>query len=185
MKTNLILLLVLTILVATACQEQINVEKEKEAIIAVVNAESNAYIVRDFEKISSCMVQDSLNTAIHSGKWGYSYTVGWEKLTENYKEDFGNDEEWARFQNLRFERKNFNIKVYPKNAWAIFNTVYNWEEDSITNEWEIIDTRILEKVDGEWKITYVGSVGKSSYKEEEKEEAEGKEAEAEVEESAE
>lgn len=180
MKTNLVLLLVLSILAVTACQEQIDVEKEKEAIIAVVNAESNAYMVRDLETISSYMIQDSLNIAIHSGKWGYSYTTGWEKLTENYKKDFANDSAWARYQNLRLERENFNIKVYPESAWAVFNTVYMWEEDSATSEWEVIETRILEKVDGEWKITYVANVGKSSYEAEEKEKAaEGEEAEIE------
>jgi len=187
MKTNLFLLLVLSILAATACQEQIDIDKEKEAIIAVVNAESNAYLVRDFETLSSYMVQDSLNIAIHAGKWGYAYTVGWEKLTEIYEKDFANDEEWAKFQNPKFERENFNIKVYPKSAWAVFNTVYKWDEDSITNEWKVIEARILEKVDGEWKITYVSNVATTGYeeKEKEKEAAEGTEAEAEAEEAAE
>lgn len=174
MKTNLILLLVLSILAATACQEQIDVDKEKEAIIAVINAESDAYLARDLETLSTYMVQDSLNIRLNANKWEYEYTVGWEKLAELYEKDFANDSAWAKFQNLRFERKDFNIKVYPKSAWAVFKTIYTWEEDTVTQKWKAIEARILEKVDGEWKITYVSGIGKSSYKEKEEEKKEEK-----------
>ena len=184
MKTNLILFLVLAMLAATACQEQIDVDKEKEAIIAVINAESVAYLARDMETLSTYMVKDSSNIRVRANKWEYEYTVGWEKLNELYEEDFANDSAWATFDNPRFERKNFNIKVYPKSAWAVFKTIYMWEEDTVTNKWKSIESRILEKVDGEWKITYVSSIGKSSYKDKEKEKekkeaAEGAETEAE------
>jgi len=181
MKKNLILILVLAVLAATSCQEQIDVDKEKEAIIAVVNAQSEAYMARDLETVSSYMVQDSLNIRLRANKWEYDYTVGWEKLAELMDKDFANDSAWAKYENLRYERKDFNIKVYPKSAWAVFKTVYIWEEDTVTNKWKNIETRILEKVDGEWKIAYQCNIGKSSYKEkkEKEEAAEGEEAETE------
>jgi hypothetical protein len=187
MKTNLILLLVLSILAATACQEQIDVDKEKEAIIAVVNAQSEAYLARDLETLSSYMVQDSTNIRLSANKWQYEYNLGWEKVSELYEKDFADDSAWAKFENLRYERKDFNIKVYPKSAWAVFKTVYMWEEDTIPNKWKSIESRILEKVDGEWKIAYQCNIGKSSYKKKEKEEeaAEGAEAETEAEKAAE
>ncbi len=184
MKTNLVLLLVLSILAATACQKQIDIDKEKEAIIAVVNAQSEAYMARDLETVSSYMVQDSLNIRLSANKWQYEYEVGWEKVSELYEKDFADDEAWAKYENLRYERKDFNIKVYPKSAWAVFKTVYMWEEDTVTNKWKNIETRILEKVDGEWKIAYECNIGKSSYKEKEEKEA-AESAETEKEESAE
>ncbi len=172
MKTNLFLFLALAVLVVTACQEQIDINKEKEAIIAVVDAESNAYLVRDFETLSSHMIQDSSNIQIHANKWGYAYAIGWEDIAEGYKKDFANEESWGRMKNFRLERTGYNIKVYPGSAWAVFSTVYKWEEDSVTNEWKAIETRFLEKVNGEWKITYVGNVGTTGYEEKA---AEGKE----------
>ena len=54
-----------------------------------------------------------------------------------------------------------------------------WEEDTVTNKWKSIESRILEKVDGEWKITYVSSIGKSSYKDKEKEKEKKEAAEGE------
>jgi hypothetical protein len=185
MKTNLLLILVLSILAATACQEQIDIDKEKEAIIAVVNAQSEAYMARDIETMSSYMVQDSLSILLWANKWEYDYTVGWEKLAELTEKDFANDEAWAKYENLRYERKDFNIKVYPKSAWAVFKTVYMWEEDTLTNKWKAIETRILEKVDGEWKIAYQCNIGKSSYKEKEKEGEASESPEVEKEELAE
>jgi len=176
MKTNLFVLLILSVLAVTACQKQIDVDKEKEAIIDVVNAESNAYLARDFETLSSNMVQDSLNIQIYANKWAYEYTVGWEDVAEGYKKDFANDSAWKEMNNLRLERKNFNIKVYPESAWAVFKTIYKWEKDSVTNEWKTIETRFLEKVNGEWKITYVCNVAKSSYEEKKEEAVEGEEA---------
>ena len=104
MKTNLILFLVLAMMAATACQEQIDVDKEKEAIIAVINAESDAYLARDMETLSTYMVKDSSNIRVRANKWEYEYTVGWEKLNELYEEDFANDSAWATFDNPRFER---------------------------------------------------------------------------------
>ncbi len=172
MKTNLFLFLTLAVLVVAACQEQIDINKEKEAIIAVIDAESNAYLVRDLETLSSHMIQDSLNIRIHANKWEYAYTVGWENVAEGYKKDFANEESWEGMKNLRLERNGYNIKVYQGSAWAVFNTVYKWEVDSVTNEWKAIETRFLEKVNGEWKITYVGNVGTTGYEEKA---AEGKE----------
>ncbi len=167
MKTNLFLLLLLLILAATACQQPIDVDKEKEAIIAVINAESNAYLARDLETISSYMVQDSLNIQVMATKWNYFYTVGWEKLYEGYLRDFADEKKWEGMKNLKLERENFNIKVYQESAWAVFNTVYSWDTDSASTKWKVLEIRFLEKSDGEWKITYVSNVGISTYEMEE------------------
>ena len=93
--------------------------------------------------------------------------AGWEDLAEVYKKEFADDKAWEGYENLRLEREKFNIKVYPKSAWAVFNTVYKRETDSVTNEWKTIEARILEKVDGEWKITYVSNIATTGYEEKE------------------
>jgi hypothetical protein len=169
MKTNLFVLLILAVIAVSACQEQIDVNKEMEAIIAVVNAESNAYLARDFETLSSYMVQDSTHIQIYASKWNYEYVNGWEDAAEGYKRDFANDSAWNAMKNLRLERKNFNIKLYPQSAWAVFKTVYKWNEDTVEQKWKVIETRFLEKVNGEWKITYVNNVAKTGYEEKKKE----------------
>jgi hypothetical protein len=187
MKTNLFVLLILAVIAVSACQEQIDVDKEKEAIIAVVNAESNAYLARDFETLSSYMVQDSLHIQLYASKWHLEYIVGWEDAAKGYEKDFADDSAWARLENPRLERKNYYIKVYPQSAWAVFKTIYKWNEDTVEQKWKVIETRFLEKVDGEWKITYVNNVTKTGYEkqEKEKEAAEAVEPEEEKEEMAE
>ena len=42
----------------TSCQEKIDIEKEKEAIKAVIEKESNSHLARDNDRHNECFVQD-------------------------------------------------------------------------------------------------------------------------------
>ena len=43
------------------CQEEIDIEKEKAAIIAVVEEKTDAFVDKDFDRLSNTFTQDETN----------------------------------------------------------------------------------------------------------------------------
>ena len=133
--------------------ENIDIEKEKEAILALITEETNAYHDKDFERFAECYVQNEINIRILGGEGEFSYTVGWEKVGSGFKESFENNPDPTPNNEVK---KNFKIKVYNDCAWIVF------EEEDFNDNGESngkgIGTNFLEKVDGKWKIAYLSRV---------------------------
>ncbi len=153
------------VLLFSACQPQVDIEKEKEAIKAVINGETEAYLARDYDLFASYYVQDESNIRLFVSKDTFEITEGWEKLSGNFKESIEDDELWGEYADLKCEKSDFKIKVYSDCAWAC-------NEEKITGvyqgepfESDRFQIRILEKVEGEWKIVNLTFVEKTSYEE--------------------
>jgi len=160
MKKYLIPLIVLVFLTGTSCEEKIDIEQEKKAIISVIKEETNAFLSRDFERLAANYVQDETNIRLAASKSGYTYYVGWEDLGAAFKEYFENNPDPST---NKYVKTDYKVKVYKESAWAINNeTVYD-SEGEISSK--MIVVRFLEKVDGEWKIVYLSTVNTTSYEE--------------------
>jgi len=158
MKKFSLLVLSLLICSGTFCQETIDIEMEKEAIIAVINAETQAYYDRDFEAYAATWKHDESDLDIRAGKASFGITFGWEGPSSGMKEFFKNNPEPA--ENVEV-KKNFKIKVYKDCAWATFNQeTHNSEGEIVTSAF---GTNFLEKTNGEWKIVYLTRLSISSY----------------------
>jgi len=154
-KINFLLLTVLFIPGCIPGEETIDIEKEKEAIKAVIEAESNAYYSRDMEQQFSCFLQDETTTIVVSGEEGLY--DGWGKISEAYQ---GFYEDSPEASNLKVENKNYKIKVYRDCAWAVYDEYYVYANDSVrTGPREI---RFLEKVDDEWKIVLLSLLSREN-----------------------
>jgi len=161
MKKYLFVLFALILLAGNSCQEKIDIEKEKEAIIAVIEEETDGYLARDFDRLAATWVQDETVIRLGAGKSGYGYYAGWEEMSSLYEEGFDGASEPDGSKEVK---TNYKIKVYPESAWAVFdNETYNGEGE-LTNK--SIHVEFLEKVDGEWKIVYLSIVSTSSYEDE-------------------
>jgi ketosteroid isomerase-like protein len=169
MKKRLFPLLALLILLFPACQQQINVEKEKQAIITVLDEESQAYLDRDYERLAACWVQDSLTSRLSASKTGYGFTH-WEEMSSNIKEGLENDSAWLGTKNLKYEKSDFNVKVFPECAWATYNEKFTGEYQDEPFETESIHLTVLEKIDEQWKISAFSMITTTSYEEAETEE---------------
>ena len=142
------------------CQEKIDIEEEKKAIIAVIEEETDAFIDKDFDRFAATYVQDETTIRLYASNHSHLYTVGWEEWSsmikewiENYPEPIENTE----------VKSNFKIKVYKDCAWAVFDIeVYNSEGEFTGKS---IGVNFLEKVNGEWKIAYLSRVDITSYEE--------------------
>ena len=185
MKKLLFTFIAFSLMTGASCQKKADIEKEKEAIKAVIEEETDAYIAGDFERQSETYVQDETIVRLAPDKNGYVYYVGWEDLstylksgTEEGLERFGN------YSNPKNKKTDYRIKVYHECAWAVFNEDWDMDYQGETLNFKGPGVRFLEKVDGEWKIVYISEVNKTSYEDEvenETEEIEEGEVESETE----
>jgi len=153
MKKYVLTIFALVVLAGTSCEKKVDIAKEKEAILAVIKEETNAYHDKDFERFAESYVQDETNIRLLGGEGEFSYIVGWEEVGSGFKEWFENNPDPEPNNEVK---KNFKIKVYKDCAWVAF------EEEGYNNEGELtgkgIGVNFLEKVDGKWKIVYLSRV---------------------------
>ncbi len=167
MKKYGLTLFALILLAGTSCQEKIDIEKEKEAIKAVIEEETNGFMDRDFDRMAATFVEDSTNIRLSASKSGFSYYVGWEEISSLYKKYIENNPEPSTY---KYVKTNYKIKVYKESAWAIFDeAVYDNEGEFIRKN---ISVQFLEKVNDKWRIVYFSLVNTTSYEDEEGDEEE-------------
>lgn len=146
----------------TNCSQQqpvadtIDFEKEKVAIEAVIAKETESYYKEDFEAWKSTYLQSPAFRKF--GYWeGYpekvvSY-IGFESLAAEKKNQFDNNE--TLWQGSTEERTNENFRISNDMAWYTFEQ-NSYEKDTRKFLGKPMETRILEKQNGEWKIAYLG-----------------------------
>jgi len=81
MKKYVLSLFAIVLLAGISCQEKIDIKKEKAAIIAVIEEETEAFFDSDIDHLGVLHVQDETNIRLTATKSGYTYEVGWEKVS--------------------------------------------------------------------------------------------------------
>jgi hypothetical protein len=144
----------------SACRPQqpatLDFEIEKAAIQAVIAKETESYYQQDFEAWQSTYLNSP-----KFRKFGYwdgfpekvtSY-IGFESLKTYKKAQFEADK--TIWKGSTEERLNENFSISPEMAWYTFEQI-SYEKDTKKFLGKSLETRILEKVEGEWKIAYLG-----------------------------
>jgi hypothetical protein len=148
----------------SGCEQALDMEKEKAAIIKVINQETESYLERDFDAMFATHVHDSLNMRLTAGADNYVFAEGWEDVSKHMSGDETEDELNSDLH-IKVEKTNYRMKVYPGSAFVVCDQ--KWTStfvDDIT-EIESIQVRFLEKIEGEWKISFVSFIGVSGYQE--------------------
>lgn len=168
MKIKGLFFIVLSILVMSSCQTPVDVEAEKAAIIQVINAETQAYLDYDYEKVISYFVQDSLNFRLSSGADDHVFMEGWNEVDSFFKTDIVQGAESGLTDtHVTVTKDDYRIKVYEHTAYVICTETWTYTTDANDLEIESRQVRFMEKVDGEWKIAFLSFIGTSGYEEEE------------------
>ena len=153
-----ILILFFLILGLQSCSNKIDFEKEKKAIITVIEEQTNAHLSKNYERESNIFIQDESTIVLISRKNWYGYLVGWDKLNESIKTNNRIEPKPSTDYN---KNSDYKIKIYEKSAWAVYDeNIYNADGNLIKL---VINVRFLEKVNGEWKIVYLSDVDTSAY----------------------
>lgn len=160
MKQNIIL--IGTFFFLTNCNQQqpisgtVDFEKEKAAIQAIIAKETESYYKQDFEGWKSTYLESPAFRKF--GYWeGYPEKVvsniGFDSLAKVKKKQFDANE--TLWQGSTEERKNENFRISNNMAWYTFEQ-NSFEKNSRKFLGKSLETRILEKENGEWKIAYLG-----------------------------
>lgn len=135
----------------------VDYEKERQAILAVIEGESAAFWDKDYDKWASYWVHEPYIRTM--GWWqdgGVTVVEGWDRRAERSKGNFTKSPE-ANPTATRVRRENMNMRIYPEVAWLTFDQYGEDTGDSLMDMPGLSrETRIMEKHDGEWKIAYVG-----------------------------
>lgn len=169
MRYTILSALIIAAFAITGCEQAIDYEKEKAAIIAVMEKETQTYIDRDFEGMFSTHVQDSLNMRLTAGADNYVFAEGWEAVSRHMTGDQTEDDLGAHVHNT-VDKTNYRMKIYPGSAFVVCDQTWTsqYAEDVVENK--SIQIRFLEKIEGEWKISFVCFIGIDGYMMEETEE---------------
>lgn len=151
--------LLFTVFLWAACYTKVRVsdtKKEKAAIRAVIAKETEAYYRQDFDTWQSTYVNESWFRSY--GYWeGYPdkvrYFNGFDTLKNFKKKQF--TENRTLWIGSTEERSNENFRIHGDMAWYTFDQV-SYEKDTRKVLGRSVETRILEKQDGAWKIAYLG-----------------------------
>lgn len=151
MKKLVFFSLTAILLAALACQEKTDTEKEKEAIIAVIEEEKDAFFSQDYSRMAETWVQDPVSLKVYMDKKGYTRYEGWDAIS---KHDQGNVQDTSIDRNsIKLSFANFQFNIMNNSAWGFFDA--HWTGISKGDTIDSYQTRIvvLKKVDGEWKFT--------------------------------
>lgn len=149
-----------------ACGDNFDPEKEKKAIIRVINQETEAYLDRDFEALFDTHVHDSLNMRLTAGADDYLFLEGWEDVSKHLAGD-ATEDDLGQDLHIKVEKSNYRMKVYPSSAFVVCDQLWSYTIGGEVIDISSIQVRFLEKIDGEWKISFVSFIGTSGYEENE------------------
>jgi len=135
----------------------VDYENEKAAILEVINEESAGFWDKDFERYANCWVKGPHIRTM--GWWedgGVTVVEGWEERAKRTKAHMEASPE-PNPTATNVIRKNMNLRIFKDVAWLTFDQ-YGEDTGDETMDMPGLsrETRILEKVDGKWKIAYVG-----------------------------
>lgn len=156
---------------SNSCQ----IEKEKEAIKAVIEQEDAAYHEADYDQIINNWIHEPYILATYASKDKQRLIKGRQEFDEFAKKHASNYDSIQLAQNWKYvsiENYDYTIRVYQQSAWASFNSkvIFTWQEANYDRE--SFQVRFLERHKGEWKISYAGWIDLYSYEQAEEKSAE-------------
>jgi hypothetical protein len=162
MKYAILTAFVLAAITFTGCEQPIDYEKERAAIIEVMEKETQTYIDRDFEGMFSTHVQDSLNMRLTAGPSNVVFAEGWDDVSRHMSGDQTEDDLGPDLH-ITVEKSNYRMRIHPQSAFVVCDQKWSTKYDEDIVEMNTIQVRFLEKVEGEWKISFVSFILTDGY----------------------
>lgn len=125
-------------------EQTLSFEKEKAAILKTINDETKAAFNRDYEAWKSKWIHESslTKTYIDFSDSTFTETLGWNEIDDFVRTYI---EEHPEPDPLPTLVDDISVRLYGSGAWVSFE-----QNDAVRGLKR--ETRLMEKVDGEWKI---------------------------------
>jgi len=152
MKKILLAMLAFSLLAAVCCQDESGIEKEKKAIIAVIEAEKIAYYTHDLSTLDDSWVQELSSKKLFLTTHGITEIEGWNDIHQNNIEAVERD--WSEHVET-VQYSDYSINVYGSTALVLHDSehmITDHDVESILNMRRILH---LVKIDDEWKIDFM------------------------------
>jgi DNA-binding CsgD family transcriptional regulator len=127
---------------------------DKAAILAVIEAETEAFLRRDLEALSFFWVQSpDARRMVSVANLGTHVFEGWDAIKDNYKHLIAQFPEQQSVVRMHWER--MNIVVSGDAAWASYNQVGEKGDDNFEMGGTFHELKIFQRIDGEWKMACI------------------------------
>lgn len=147
-STSLILAMVIPFLLFFSCNPKTDIEKEKVAIKALINSETQAGLQQDTAKISQFYIRDDFQTRLSATCDTFFLFRGWNEIST-----FLIDYDMSGLTDIKFSKDFYQIKVIGDAAWAIYKDTWTFNQNGIAATMNILLMMSLEKKNNEWKIS--------------------------------
>jgi hypothetical protein len=145
-----LLLVSISLIFFSSCEEKVDIEKEKEAIKTVFEQEKDAFFQQDLEGMADTWVKDQSSVKIYMNSNGQTKMLGWDKINEVSQQEIS-DTSWNR-QLVKVDISNYQIDVMEDCAWVLCD--YHWEGTLNESPLSMDQSRIcvLKKANEVWKF---------------------------------
>ena len=157
------LMILVTLLAMTGCKSSNNDKNEIDAIKTAIEKETTSFYKVDKSTWDASWVQAPHAYWSYSDSTGTSYIEGWEGINNNFESYFKtqvanrNIDVDKGESELTIEREWQEFRVYGDGAYVRYTQKV---KDAQIERDETSQIRILEKIDGLWKVVYVGIIAK-------------------------
>jgi len=159
MKRNFFISIVFALFLCPLIKGQTDNAKEDAAIKSVIEGEINASFNGDYNNWTSFFVHQPYLVWMQAWKDGKSCMKGWDKIGSEGKTFVTPDRKGKIVFNGNYD---YVIRIYGDAAFVSFRCKSkNLIEQN--KETDSMEARLLEKLEGKWKIAYLSSIYTSTY----------------------
>jgi DNA-binding CsgD family transcriptional regulator/ketosteroid isomerase-like protein len=126
-------------------------EEDKEAILAVIKAETAAFLRRDLEGLAENWVHSlDARRMVSVANLGTHVFEGWQAIKANYQQLIEQFPETQSMTRMHWER--MNIVVSGDAAWATYDQVGDKGDDKFEMGGTLHELKIFQRIDRQWKM---------------------------------
>jgi hypothetical protein len=148
MKLHVLSVIAVAIILGSSCQP--GIEKEQEAVMAVLTAESDALVAGDFERFKALHTQGELETRVEMGIYGYNVYKGWDRVVAMV----GDFLDGSPNEDIVNRKENCIVNISGRSAWVTCDNVWTDRSSGDVIVYNNLQIAFLEKQGGAWKISF-------------------------------